>query len=392
MGYDSRAVMSLTELGEFVDASIAERLDVRDNALNSIRLVLAALVIVSHAAPITGLAEELKLGDLTLGHVAVGGFFAISGFLITQSRLRSRFWPYTWRRALRILPGYWVCLAFTAFGAALFAGAVRGGWDIRSASGFLFSNARMFGGGFEDIGQTLAGLPFPTAWNGSLWTLRYETACYAVVGIFGLVGFVRGSKVVPLAVFAISTAFSIVVTVRGIGGVPADIALLVPFFAAGAALCALQNLVPLNRYGAAAALVLAGASFATGTAGAFSALPLAYLLLWLGVSAPAPIRRIGSKNDYSYGTYLYAFPIQQLLVIAGAAQLGLVAFTIASVLATAPFAFLSWHAVEKPAQRLKRLVELKRNSGNGGGEPQSRSEGRGQRPRDAILRGPRGDI
>ena len=48
--------------------------------------------------------------------MAIDGFFALSGFLIFGSYLNS---PgtgrFVWRRCLRILPGFWVCLLVMTF-------------------------------------------------------------------------------------------------------------------------------------------------------------------------------------------------------------------------------------------------------------------------------------
>ena len=85
----------------------------RDNSLNLVRLVLAALVLVSHAYAITGHTPEPEWHDTTLGTWAVYGFFALSGFLITGSRMTSDMGAYLIRRIARIYPGYLVCLVVT---------------------------------------------------------------------------------------------------------------------------------------------------------------------------------------------------------------------------------------------------------------------------------------
>lgn len=80
--------------------TITGRFDPRDNGLNAIRLVLAFLVIISHSWSLGGFGYEPRLGDATIGRFAVGGFFAISGFLVTGSRLRLSAGAYGWRRFL----------------------------------------------------------------------------------------------------------------------------------------------------------------------------------------------------------------------------------------------------------------------------------------------------
>ena len=102
----------------------------RGNSLNFLRLVLAVLVIVSHSWPIGGYGPDPELGQFSLGSIAVAGFFAISGWLITRSRLSSELASFMWRRFCRIYPGYLMVLLAVAFvfapiGAALSSGAYK---------------------------------------------------------------------------------------------------------------------------------------------------------------------------------------------------------------------------------------------------------------------------
>lgn len=326
----------------------------RDNGLNLIRLCLAFLVIVSHAYPIGGFGPDPALGDLGLGSLAVGGFFAISGYLITKSRFQTGFRKFAIRRALRIFPGYWVCLIFTAFVAAGLAGIVRGGWSLLDAFSFFAINVPMIKAGGNDIGTTLAGLPYQEAWNGSLWTLRYEVLCYIVTGVALTFAFVRRHRVVLAVAFGVVTACSLFVHSRGVDGVVADIALLIPFFLAGATIYVYSDKIQSNSWLALLAAGLFIATISTGSGRSLSALPLAYILLWLGIVLPKSVGRVAAKDDISYGTYLYAFPVQQLLVTVGAHHLGVLAYIVLSIAITAPLAVLSWVYIERPANRLAR--------------------------------------
>ena len=76
--------------------------------------MFALLVIFSHSLTLGGYRSETLWGHGTLGDYAVDGFFAVSGFLITGSATRNHVVRYLWQRALRILPGFWVCLLITA--------------------------------------------------------------------------------------------------------------------------------------------------------------------------------------------------------------------------------------------------------------------------------------
>jgi peptidoglycan/LPS O-acetylase OafA/YrhL len=80
------------------------RLDTRDKALNFVRLILAGLVVVSHTWPSGGFGPDPHFGDLNLGSWAVAGFFAISGYLVTGSRMSPPVGQFALRRMLRNSP------------------------------------------------------------------------------------------------------------------------------------------------------------------------------------------------------------------------------------------------------------------------------------------------
>ena len=57
-------------------------------------------------------------------------------------------------------------------------------------------------------------------------------------------------------------------------------------------------------------------------------------------------------RDYSYGIYIYAFPVQQTLVSFWP-QMPLSAYLLSTFVITVALAATSWHLVEKPALKLK---------------------------------------
>ncbi|MBP1232498.1 peptidoglycan/LPS O-acetylase OafA/YrhL [Arthrobacter sp. PvP102] len=329
-------------------------MDTRHNSLNFLRLVLAALVIVSHASPIGGFGEPLRFGGIQLGTLAVGGFFGISGYLITRSGFSSALLPYLWRRFLRIFPGYWGCLAAVGLGFAAIAGVTRGGWSLGIGVDYFLSNVTMVFSA-DLLHGTLAGAPFPATWNGSLWTLRYELCCYVAVGLALLIPQVRRMRVILPLAFAAVSALSVYVQFSGGPLIVRDMALLVPFFLAGATLYRFSHRIPITGICAsgAAVFLLIVMSFDYGKS--LAALPVAYLCLWLGIALPSVFRRVGARNDVSYGMYLYGFPVQQMLALAGAHHLGLPAFMVLGILATVPLAVASWILIERPAMNLKDL-------------------------------------
>jgi peptidoglycan/LPS O-acetylase OafA/YrhL len=77
-----------------------------------------------------------------------------------------------------------------------------------------------------------------------------------------------------------------------------------------------------------------------------------------------PRSRILESGDYSYGVYLYGFPIQQTLVhlVPIFREWWPLLFVVGAPM-TLAFAMFSWHFIEKPTLSLKRLVSRDSNTG-----------------------------
>jgi peptidoglycan/LPS O-acetylase OafA/YrhL len=96
----------------------------RDNNLNFLRLLLALLVLVSHAPELTDGNRSRELltrvfHTLSFGEVAVDGFFLLSGYLIVKSWERSgSLWEYSQKRLRRIYPAFVVACVVCVFGLA----------------------------------------------------------------------------------------------------------------------------------------------------------------------------------------------------------------------------------------------------------------------------------
>jgi peptidoglycan/LPS O-acetylase OafA/YrhL len=333
----------------------------RWNSLNALRLFFAGAVIVSHAWPIGGYGQDPEIAGVGLGGWAVAGFFSISGYLISSSRLNTPLLPFLWRRFLRIFPGLWMCLLVIVFVFVPIAVATNGGGDgaATGVARFVGANAVLLH--VEGIGGTLADVPYPNTWNGSLWTLFYEVACYVIVASIFTLGFVqrrpaRSLWVLFLGFVLVTTAvqeFDVGVPYRAI-----QLAYLGSFFWAGALLFVHARQIPAGRATAAGTFAVLVVICLAGHVEELSALPFAFLVLWLGFKLP--LQRLGRRNDISYGVYIYAFPVQQLLVLAGAHHLGAGAYVALCVAASLPLAAASWFVVEKPALALKRVVEPRR--------------------------------
>jgi len=334
----------------------------RANSLNLFRLILAALVLVAHAFYIAGRGEGPHLHGENLGGWAVAGFFVLSGFLITRSRLRTPPGEYLLHRIARIFPGFVVCLVVTAFVFAPVAAVIEHG----TLAGFLstpltplqyiWGNITLYIDHYS-IGTTLQSVPYPGAWNGSLWTLFYEFCCYVLVWLLGGLAVFRRSPWLAGVAFVLSLLVWIGVEFAQRWGLDESfflLAKLAPFFLGGAFVFFIVERAGINAWVAIGALAVALALiFLVPRWGGQAAAPfLAYGLLWLSSVIPQP--RWIARNDVSYGFYIYAWPVQQLVVLVAGASMFFPLYILITVVLTFALAYLSWILVERRAMRWVR--------------------------------------
>lgn len=340
--------------------TIGQTFDPRRNALNLLRLFFAVLVIFSHAIVLGGYRSETLWGNGTLGGIAVDGFFAVSGFLIAASAMRSHVTRYMWQRFLRIFPAFWVCLILTA----LLAGPI--GWLTENhplSSYWTASNGPLHYVVYNwllemrtwSIAGTPARTPYPSVWDGSLWSLVYEFVCYVMVGVLAITALLRRRRVI-LILWALSWAIALGLAADGIqtyfATIPDELIRFVPIFFAGTVLWLYKDRIPDSPILFSGALLM----FALGTflrnPDVVAGPPLAYACIWASIHLPG--KRVGTKYDISYGTYIYAFVVAQVLAICHVYKWGYLPFTLLTLAITLPLAGLSCVAVEQPALRLRR--------------------------------------
>ncbi|CUR56003.1 membrane hypothetical protein [metagenome] len=340
--------------------SLGSALSARRNSLNFVRLVLACAVILGHTTLIGGYRPN-ALTDVS--SIAVDGFFVLSGFLVAGSRMRLSGGRYLWHRVIRIMPAFWVSLVLVALAFSPLAAAIsRESWQPSSALHFLSANWALTIKQ-RGIGATLQDVPFAGAWNGSLWTLEFEFMAYLLAGLLLASAIVRRHLKVVVVVLTMITAAGAALAgpLEATSYYGFNAAHLFAGFAAGMALWAFRDTLPRNATitGMCGALSVVLYFQAPTLMYALAPLPLGYFLLSVGGSKRV---LLGSVNDISYGAYIYAFPVQQLLVVLGVHRLGYAALFVTALALTLCLAWLSWTFVERPALRLKNLSVARNNS------------------------------
>lgn len=340
------------------------------NNLDLLRLCAALLVLFSHSFVLTGSAEDEPVALLLRhftdgGGLAVSAFFVLSGFLVAGSAARHGWRRFVLSRVARIYPAYLAVVVFQVF--------VVGAMMTRLPLGTYLSDGAVWRALLRAVPfSPAAGLPgvfldnpLPLVVNGSLWTLRVEAACYVGIGVVAWLGGLRPAWVLA----ALAAGFGLRGGVTGLG---APVEVIVGYglhFCAGAAFWCGRDHVRLRALGVGLCALFIGVSLGTEFATFIWHLMFPYAVLAVGLSgtvAAGPMRRLG---DVSYGTYLFAFPVQQCLVTWFApGPWALAAMAVPPVLA---LAVLSRRFIEvpclvwaRPSPALPGLLGAARNSGD----------------------------
>lgn len=128
-------------------------------------------------------------------------------------------------------------------------------------------------------------------------------------------------------------------------------------FSAGALLYQWRDVIPARWSLVAVCVVIVLVAGQLPDYRVVAALPLAYAVVVSG--SLLHNRRLWFRTDLSYGMYIYAYPVQQLLAVLGLLSLNPVVFCLAVAAATVPLAAASWFLVEKPARALKTRLKRK---------------------------------
>ena len=328
------------------------------NNFDFLRFLFAAVVILSHSFILGGAGAgepltRLSGGQVYLGELAVNGFFAISGFLITASWMRRPQWgDYLRKRVLRIYPGFLVVCVLCAFlvGTAGAAAPMAYLHQIQPAR-FLLHLLLL---DKISVPHTFPHNPVPDEVNGSLWTIKIEFEFYLMVAVLGSLRVFR-NRALPLALTAGSLLLCALIHVHGFAGrLPETFTehlRFLTYFLTGMTFFLYRDWVPYRLAWVLCALAVLAVATWTHTLEVFMPLPLTYLLMAVAFSPGIRLHRFGQRRDISYGLYLYAWPIQQLLVQHGVRNPWVLFLTALPLTALA--ATLSWHLIEKPCLRLK---------------------------------------
>ena len=356
--------------------TIGEKLAARSGigpGFDVLRLTLAVGIVAWHTDALLSGEGTLDHGWLVWfpGYAILTMFFALSGFLIAGSAGRLSLGDFLINRGLRIVPALTIEVVFSAF----LLGPAFSSLPLRE----YFSSALTFHYLTNVVGLMNYRLPqvfaqHPNLFvNLSLWTVPYEYCCYALISVIILLGLLRRPLILATGVaslFAIGLVATTAPDAWSRNGSLVDSVVdhvfsgyqsrLFTSFLLGILVFVLRGKLPYSGACAGfAALVCTILAF-LGPADRIGlpvinviACPaLVYLTVYIGVS-DVPTLPLFRRGDYSYGIYLYGFPIQQamfdLFPVPNPAFQFLLALPVISL-----FAALSWHCIERPVLRIRR--------------------------------------
>lgn len=368
--------------------TIGEKLDETKGigpGFDFLRIFLAVSVLGTHSVLIAeGEHNQFDIPPALLLHWSILPlFFALSGFLITGSAMRLKLKDFLLNRGLRIIPA----LAVDICVAALIIGPFFTTLPLKQ----YFTNYEFYAYFVNLTGlihYVLPGVfennPFPATVNGSLWTVPFEIGCYAIMSAFIITGVLnkKGSALtlstIIMAYIALTyspgfhlldhlgdrlhTAMNHFFADRG--------NILYCYFITGSLFYLFRYSIPFHF----ALFVFSLLLFAAAAFNLFDCVPqiverfllmaiLVYALVYVGLIKIPPLP-IYHHGDYSYGVYLYGYPIQQAIVTSFPSMTSpLLHFAISLPLVTL-VAMFSWHFIEKPILQLRKKFSFTARKGD----------------------------
>lgn len=303
-------------------------------------------------------------------------FFVLSGFLVAGSLLRTKtIGMFLGLRAIRIFPALTVEVLLSAL--------ILGPLFTSLALSNYFTHPQFFAYFWNVVGHVhfmLPGVfdnnPYPNVVNGQLWTVPFELYCYVALGVISLANVKRAPWVVAMGAITILILYIVLKIFRD-GGVPGYIvgpvpgALLIIFFLIGVLVYLIKEYIPYSHYIGIFSLLISSISLSILPYGEFiSIIPVSYFTVYIGLMNPSRTFFVEGA-DYSYGLFLYGYPIQQALVAMNDIFQNWAINFIFTMVFGLLFAAMSWHAVEKPALGFRTFLQrwedewLRRTTGAG---------------------------
>lgn len=334
------------------------------NNFKAIRMIAALLVMLSHAYVLTNGLEINGRDPISqvigtrFGNITLAIFFVLSGFILaSRFSLDTNALRWWLARILRIFPALILVLVVSAYVIGPLVTSLSFADYMRSEATHTYipANASLF---FlqRDLPGVFATNPHLMVVNASLWMLKYMLMCYALLFILGCLGTFDSKLWMTIffalfAVLVLATHFRIS-AVSEIDLLRGWIPLLMPFVI-GMMFFVWRDNIPMSPFWIVGLLVICVLMRDFRYYSYIFLFFALYTAVFIAYRLKGPLLRYNELSDFSYGTYLFGFPVQQTLI----AVFGPMSTTLNMLLAvpiTLGLAILCSRYVERPAMRLVR--------------------------------------
>jgi len=329
----------------------------KENNFDFIRLFMSILVLYGHSyllyyGPATqdrDFMYVISSGQIDAGTFAVPVFFIMSGYLITASWQNTKnLRKFLEKRIFRIYPAVIVSILLTIYLIGFLVSSDYSNYlsnlEIYKVLKSIFI---MYIG--NSVMNVFSNLPYSSAVNGSLWTLMYEFFCYLMIAFLGYSKLLNKRNIILIFIvfYLLSmmnkyTSFSN--TLFFFKSLP-DLALY--FFAGTLYFYRKEKVHSLEKV--LLMLLLLALFTYVGYLHLVLVFVLYEVLFYISYSKYIKLHNFAKRGDFSYGVYIYAFPIQQTLIFFWRDDFTYCLFLVTSTITSLFLAILSWKIVEKPS-------------------------------------------
>jgi peptidoglycan/LPS O-acetylase OafA/YrhL len=325
------------------------------------------MVIFYHSFAFTNHKKDplavLTNGQTNFSFVGLAIFFFLSGLLVTQSLYHSSTWKnFLWKRFLRLYPAAWLAIIFCLF----ILGPLLTTFSLHSyfTDPLFFQYATSLS--LFRVSYLLPGVfvhsPVDPSVNAPLWSISLELKLYLGLLIFYTIKFSYKKVLIVFLVLAavLVNSFLYDAVENSIRNFSHSFVLYpyvayTPYFLVGVLCFIYRHKIYSNFYFALFASLIAYVSVKFNFFFLAKIVVIPILVLYASSFKPMLIKKITPKPDLSYGLYVFAYPVQQIISqIIRTTNIAAWKLTLLCILCTLPFALFSWYVVEKKALSFKK--------------------------------------
>ena len=319
------------------------------------RALAVLMVVLGHfSSSSEDLPTTVKTIITSIAHFGVPLFFIISGFLITLSYVKKEnIRIFLRHRIIRIYPAFSINLLFiTLIIGPLVSVNIHDFFDNINYFKLLRSFINLYIA--NDALNIFQNIPWPNAVNGSLWTLQFEIMCYGMIGFLGLFGFLKPRII--LFLFVVFYCFYIAIEYFGyqgfhiiLNGMFNSTPRLFVYFLIGSIFYFYNDKLFFNWITIMLSLILLIVTNELLILKSYLVFFWAYIGFYFIFNKKIKLHNFSKYGDFSYGMYIYAFPIQQaIMYLFRDYNIDFVIFTFLSFVITLILSILSWKLIESP--------------------------------------------